>query len=130
MNGATALRLILDQGVPRDAAYLLRQLGYDCTHVGELQMSKASDEEILAWARKENAIVVTLDADFHTILAISGASGPSVVRIRIEGLKAQTIVELLLNILTIYSPDLRHGTLVTVKSRKITHHRLPIGRPE
>jgi len=34
MDG-TALRLILDQGVPRDAAKLLRQLGYDCTHVGE-----------------------------------------------------------------------------------------------
>ncbi|MBV9082773.1 MAG: DUF5615 family PIN-like protein [Acidobacteriaceae bacterium] len=42
------MRLILDQGIPRNAAKLFRQLGYDCTHVGELQMSRASGEEMLA----------------------------------------------------------------------------------
>ena len=36
--GSTALCLVLDHGVPRDAAELLRQLGYGCIHVGELQM--------------------------------------------------------------------------------------------
>ena len=56
MDG-TALRLILDQGVPRDAAKLLRQLGYDCTHVGELQMSRASDEEILIWSWKQGDLL-------------------------------------------------------------------------
>ena len=30
-----AIRLVLDQGVPRDAARLLRDLGYECIHVGE-----------------------------------------------------------------------------------------------
>ena len=127
---STELRLILDQGVARDAAKLLRQLGYDCTHVGELQMSRASDEEILAWSWKQGATVVTLDADFHAILAVSGASGPSVLRIRIEGLNAQAIVEVLLNVLAAYSSDLKRGALVTVKNHKITSHLLPIGRPE
>ena len=130
MKDATALRLILDQGILRDAAKLSCQFGYDCTHVGEIHMSKAGDEEILAWARKLNAIVVTLDADFHAILAVSGASGPSVIRIRIEGLDASTVVELLLTVLPMYSSDLKRGALVTVKSRKITCHRLPIGHPE
>lgn len=44
----SAMRLVLDQGVPHDAAALLRSLGYDCTHVGEIGMSKAADEEIVA----------------------------------------------------------------------------------
>ena len=35
-------------------------------------MSRAGDQEILAWAVGENATVVTLDADFHSILAVSG----------------------------------------------------------
>ena len=125
----TELRLILDQGIPRDAAEFLRQLGYDCTHVGELQMSRASDEEILAWSRKQDAVIVTLDADFHAILAVSGASGPSVIRIRIEGLGAQAMVELLSHVLAVYSSHLKRGALITVKSHKITHHRLPIGHP-
>jgi predicted nuclease of predicted toxin-antitoxin system len=43
-------------------------------------MSKAADDEIVAWSLGKNAMVVTLHADFHTILAVSGASGPSVIR--------------------------------------------------
>jgi len=80
------MRLVLDQGVPRDAAGRLRGLGYECMHLGEIGMSKAADEEILAFSLEENAIVVTLDADFHMILAISGASGHSVIRLRLQGL--------------------------------------------
>ena len=66
------MRLVLDQGVARDAAALLRSLGYDCLHVSEIAMSKAADERILAYSMGRNAVVVTLDADFHTILAVSG----------------------------------------------------------
>jgi len=77
--------------------------------------------------RKQDAVVVTLDADFHAILAVSGASGPSVVRIRIEGLGAQAMVELLSHVLAVNSSHLKRGALITLKSHKITHHRLPIG---
>ena len=121
------MRLVLDQGVPRDAATRLRGLGYDCTHVGEIGMGKAADEEILAWSLGKNAIVVTLDADFHTILAVSGASGPSVIRLRIQGLGAQEVVELVQKVLAGFGSDLKRGSLVTVKARKITCHRLPVG---
>jgi len=69
------MRLVLDQGIPRDAAAGLRGLGHECEHLGEIGMSKAADEEILAFALASGAVVVTLDADFHSILAVSGASG-------------------------------------------------------
>jgi len=66
------MRLVLDRGVPRDAALRLRSLGYSCTHLGEIGMSRATDEEILAFSLEESAAVVTLDADFQAILAVSG----------------------------------------------------------
>ena len=44
------MKLLLDQGLPRSAAALLCQL---------------------------RRVVVTLDADFHTLLALSGAASPS-----------------------------------------------------
>jgi predicted nuclease of predicted toxin-antitoxin system len=121
------MRLVLDQGVPRDAATLLRDLGYDSTHVGEIGMGKAADAEILAWSLEKNATIVTLDADFHTILAVSGASGPSVIRLRVQGLGAPEVVELVQKVLAAFEPDLNRGSLVTVKAHKVTCHRLPIG---
>ena len=50
--------------------------------------------------------VVELDADFHAILAMSGAIDPSVIRIRIEGLRAHNLVELLLTVIAQCATDL------------------------
>jgi hypothetical protein len=49
------------QGLPRDAARGLRDLGYECVHVGEIGMSMASGEEIVRFAPGRTAVVVTLD---------------------------------------------------------------------
>jgi predicted nuclease of predicted toxin-antitoxin system len=117
----------LDQGVPRDAASRFRELRYECTHVGEIGMGNAADAEILTWALKKGAVVVTLDADFHTILAVSGASGPSVIRLRMQGVRAAALVELIQQVLAVFGEDLKKGALVTIKARKTTCHSLPIG---
>ena len=85
------------------------------------------DEEILAAAVERYAMIVTLDADFHAILAVSGATGPSVIRLRFQGLGAPEIVEQVQRVLAVFEADLIRGSLVTVKARKTTCHRLPIG---
>ena len=90
-------------------------------------MSKAEDGEILALASKQSATVVTLDADFHALLAVSSAGGPSVIRIRIQGLDADAVCEFVQKVSDRFSDDLASGALVTVKARKTTCHRLPIG---
>jgi predicted nuclease of predicted toxin-antitoxin system len=124
---SSAVRFLLDQGVPRDSATRLREMGYACTHVGEIGMWAAADGDILRWAAEQDAVVVTLDADFHAILAVSAANRPSVVRIRMQGLDATAVVEVILSVLMSFGTDLEHGSLVTVKARKMTCHKLPIG---
>lgn len=121
------IALLLDQGVPRDAAGSLRDLGYGCVHVGEAGMSTAAGEEILGFALGENGVVVTLDADFQAILAVSGAVGPSVIRIRIQRLRATAIAECLHFVSVHFESERTAGSLMTVKARKTTCHRLPIG---
>jgi predicted nuclease of predicted toxin-antitoxin system len=118
---------VLDQGIPRDAARRLRDLGYECLHVGEVGMSTATDEEILMFALGRNAVVVTLDSDFHAILAVSGALRPSVIRIRLQGLGSSEIVEWVRFVYEHFERELEGGSLVTVKARKTTCHTLPIG---
>jgi predicted nuclease of predicted toxin-antitoxin system len=75
-------------------------------HVAEQGMSRAEDTEILEYARQRGATVLTLDADFHAILASSGANGPSVIRIRKEGLDAMAIFRLVESVLAWFSEDL------------------------
>ena len=57
------MRLVLDQGLPRDAAGGLRDLGHECVHVGDAEMWNADDDQILAWSGND-AVVVTLDPTF------------------------------------------------------------------
>ncbi len=85
------MKLLLDQGLPRSAAALLRDAGIDTIHLGEIEMSAAEDAEIIQRAREEGRVVVTLDADFHTLLALDEATSPSVIRIRIERLRAPAL---------------------------------------
>jgi predicted nuclease of predicted toxin-antitoxin system len=102
VSGAS-FRLLLDQGIPRDTAALLRAVGYECVHVGEIGMSKAEDREILSLASEQGATVVTLDADFHALLAVASANGPSVIRIRIQGLDAPAVGELVQHVFDRFS---------------------------
>ena len=90
-------------------------------------MSTATDEEILSFARARDGVVVTLDADFHALLAVSGASRPSVIRIRIQGLRATETAEYVRFVCVHFATELVAGSLITVKARKTTCHRLPIG---
>jgi predicted nuclease of predicted toxin-antitoxin system len=121
------MRLLLDQGAPRDTSLRLRDAGFECPHVGEIGMSRATDTEILAWAVSQNAIVVTLDADFRTILAVSGAASPFVVRLCVQGLNAGGIADVVEEVLKDFAGTLTQGTLVTVKTHKITCPQLPVG---
>ncbi|HRJ40778.1 MAG: DUF5615 family PIN-like protein [Caldilineaceae bacterium] len=120
------MKLLLDQGLPRGAAGLLREGGIDTVHTGEIGYATAQDGEIVERARQENRVVVTLDADFHNLLALSGASGPSVIRIRMEGLKAIALTRLLQRILAEWTEELEIGVLLTVQPDRIRVHRLPV----
>jgi predicted nuclease of predicted toxin-antitoxin system len=120
------MKLLLDQGLPRSAAALLRDAGIDTIHVGEIGMSEAEDVDIIQRARKEGRIVATLDADFHTLLALDVATTPSVIRIRIERLRAQALTNLLLTVIAECGEDLEQGAAITVEPSRIRVRRLPL----
>lgn len=125
-----AVKLLLDQGMPADASLIFRQMGYECRHVSEFGMQKAEDEEILSFARDHRYVVITLDADFHALVAVRGLITPSVVRLRREGCRAETAVEILVPVLERYGVDLQVGALISVKEHRVNCHRLPVGRDQ
>ena len=120
------MKLLLDQGLPRSAAKLLREAGIDTVHVSEIGYSTADDATILQRGQEEERIVITFDADFHTLLAFSRAATPSVIRIRIEGLYGKKAADLIQAVLTHCAEDLKQGAVVTVQPKRIRVRRLPL----
>ncbi len=120
------MKLLLDQGLPRSAVVLLRDAGIDAVHTGEIGLAAADDETILAGAREEGRVIVTLDADFHALLALSGAASPSVIRIRMEGLRGEALAELLRTILMDWSNELDAGAILTIQPGRIRYRHLPL----
>lgn len=119
-------RLLLDQGLPRGTANHLSSAGADVIHVGTIGLWSSSDAQILDEARRQDRIIVTHDADFHSLIAVSLASKPSVIRLRLEGLNDRQIADVIQKVLTRYPDDLRRGALVSVTERLIRVRRLPI----
>jgi len=110
----------------RTTGAILRERGWDAVHVGELGLAQASDRFLLELARREGRVIRTLDADFHQLLALSGSTSPSVLRIRIEGLRGPTLAALLGRVLAETGPQLEAGGAVTVASRSVRVRRLPL----
>ena len=113
------MKLLLDQGLPITSATILRNVGWDFVHTSEVNLSTAKDREILTIAKQQGRIVVTLDSDFHALLVLQGATMPSVVRVRIEGLRSNEMAKLLLQVLPTIKDKLLAGAMVTITPRSV-----------
>ncbi len=124
------MKLLLDQGLPRSSALMLRASGFDAVHTGECGLSIAIDRDILSVARNQQRHILTLDSDFHTIVALENWTRPSVIRIRIEGLKGKKMARLICQVIESCEQDLKEGALVSVEEGRIRVRRLPITKEQ
>lgn len=120
------MRLLLDQGTPRSTAKLLTDAGFDAVHTADLGLAEADDTEIIEAARDDDRVVITLDSDFHTILAITRATKPSVIRLRIQGLNADDLSLLVQYVLSRCADDLINGAMISVTEIQVRIRRLPV----
>ena len=122
------MKLLLDQCIPRGAAGALRDAGLDAVHTGECDLSTASDSAILSFAREQQRIIISLDSDFHLLMARENATSPSVIRIRQEGLRTEAVTSLILSILDPCKEDLLHGALVSATQEQVRIRLLPLNK--
>lgn len=92
-------------------------------------MAQASDADILAEARRRDAFVVTLDADFHTLLAVTGASSPSVLRLRLQSLDADALASILLELRPQLEAAIGRAALITFDGCSMRIRHLPLSAP-
>jgi predicted nuclease of predicted toxin-antitoxin system len=121
--------LLLDQGLPRSTILYLSRSGINSSHVAEHGLSRASDAEILDCARERSLIVVTLDADFHSLLAATGANSPSVIRLRQQGLNGEQTASVIATVVRRNQKVLETGAVISVTHTLVRVKLLPLPRP-
>ena len=123
------MRLLLDENLPISLGPLLaKRAGWDVVHVRQLGLKSDPDTEVLARAELDGRVLVSADTDFGTLLAASGAPGPSVVLLRIgSGRQAEQVARLLIANLPPLTDDLSRGAMVVMTDQRIRVRRLPIG---
>ena len=89
-------------------------------------MDHAEDASILAFARHDDRVCVTLDHDFHSHLALAAASGPSVIFVRLDGLNSAAQAALIERLWESCASDIAHGAAITTDGMRIRVKRLPL----
>ena len=122
------MRFLVDEPVSLRVAAMLRQAGHEAVHVREIGLTASPDAAILERARTDARIVVTQDHDFGTLLAVSGAGSPSVIRLRRRDARAESHARAILNNLERIQTPLREGALVVLSEGAIRIRHLPVRR--
>src|SRR5271157_1879858 len=79
--------------------------------------------------RQQDLIVVTLDADFHMLLAVQGATSPSVIRLRQQRLNSEQAAIAIEVVLDRGREALERGAVVSATKTLIRFKRLPLPKP-
>ena len=125
------MRLLLDQNLSFRIARHLQQAGHDAVHVDDVGLDDTDDPVILAWAERHQRTVVTADADFSEMLALAGASAPSVVHLRsADHLTPDQQAHLLLQVLKQIGNELEAGAVASVRPDRVRIRPLPVTQHE
>jgi predicted nuclease of predicted toxin-antitoxin system len=91
------MKLLLDENLSRRIVPFLQQDYPDSSQVVLLGLQAATDTEIWEFAKRQNFVVVSRDADFSDLSLLRGAP-PKLIRLRTSNLsRAATLSLLLLN---------------------------------
>jgi predicted nuclease of predicted toxin-antitoxin system len=81
---------------------------------------------VLDWARNNGYVVFTHDLDFGTLLALTRATGPSVIQLRTHDVLPAAVDEIVLETLRTFESDLERGAIVTIDESRGKVRILPI----
>lgn len=121
------MKLLVDANLSPRVPALLRAAGYQAEHVCDHDLLAASDEEISGFAVIHGFTIISADSDFTTMLALSGATAPSLVLLRsADRLAPEAQARLLTTNLDAVADELDQGAVVTIARGHMRVRRLPV----
>jgi predicted nuclease of predicted toxin-antitoxin system len=120
------LRILIDMNLSPGWAPFLQQHGYPSTHWSQIGDPHATDRTIMDWALNHGEVVLTHDLDFGTILALTHATGPSVIQIRGQDVMVDRMGSLVIAALAQHSAESAQGALLVVDQARRRVRILPL----
>jgi predicted nuclease of predicted toxin-antitoxin system len=121
-----SIDIVIDMNLSPDWVNELSRHGWASVHWSAIGDPRATDRVIMDWARANDHVVFTHDLDFGTMLALTHASGPSVIQVRGQDVLPDHMGPVVAAALKQHETDLAGGALVVIDESKSRVRVLPI----
>jgi len=120
------IKFLADMNVSPVTVEQLKNLKWDIIRVSEIMDIRSRDTEILLYAKENDRVIITQDLDFSTLLAISGYKKPSLINLRLEENRPDSVAKRLLMAVAGMENELAEGAVLSVDDVSIRYRLLPI----
>jgi predicted nuclease of predicted toxin-antitoxin system len=101
--------------------------GHDAVHAAEIGLDRATDETIVAHAKRGGRTIVTADLDYPRLLAVAQATEPSLILFRSGDWSEADVIVRTSEILKVLNETDIQQSILVVDRERIRRRRLPIG---
>jgi predicted nuclease of predicted toxin-antitoxin system len=123
------MKVLLDMNLSPDWIDYLSSNQIEAVHWSSLGVVNSTDTEIMAFADRNEYIVLTQDLDFSAILAATRQSKPSVVQIRADNLAVDQVGPSIVAALFQLRAELERGAVLSIdQGNRIRMRLLPLSR--
>lgn len=120
------LQIVIDMNLSVDWIAALAAHRWSAVHWSTIGDPRAEDSTIMSWALANGHVVSAHDLDFGTMLALSHATGPSILQVRGQKVLPEDIGSGVAAALRQYDAALATGALVVVDLIKSRVRMLPL----
>jgi predicted nuclease of predicted toxin-antitoxin system len=121
-----SVQLVVDMNLSVEWVAELARYGWSAVHWSTVGNPRADDSVIMAWALANDHVVFTHDLGFGTTLALTRATGPSVLQVRGQNVLPEDIGPIVVAALRQHEAALAAGALVVVELKKSRVRVLPL----
>lgn len=114
------MKFLLDVNASGALIPLLRKQDHDVVCVADVDATM-TDQVILAWAVREQRIIITTDSDFEQMIWLQAK--PHFGVLRLENLPRSERLTLLQEVLAAYTQELETGAIIIATQKKIRIRR-------
>ena len=121
-----SVKILVDMNLSPEWVPALTVHGCEAVHWSTIGNPHAPDTEIMDWARTRSFVVFTHDLDFGAALALTHATGPSVVQVRGRHVLPEHMSVLIHATIQQYENELNTGALVVIDENRSRVRILPL----